>query len=314
MKISKTTSIALTLCFSSLLVAPAAKAAPISNTARTVLTTIYDAPVHALVASLAAAASEGDAAKMSALFTLDGTYIDEDGVKTAGREALKQRFAAGLAGQKSKTTANVQSIKRVGINSAFVEGTTCKESTSGPEACARFTMLLQKQGNAWLISSATETEIVTKAPPVATIDRLNSLNWLIGTWSTAAGNAKVTMTADWVGNRNFILCKYLIERPGVQPKVDVQIIGYDPAKKSIVSWNFDSTGGFGNGVWDKQGKEWLIRSTGVEQIGAQTGATNVISVDNENKFSWRSIDRVFDGKSVPNTEPLIVERVRRSIQ
>jgi uncharacterized protein (TIGR02246 family) len=313
MKISKTTSIALTFCLSSLLITPA-KAAPISNTARTVINTIVDAPVHALIASLAEAATEGDAAKMASLFTLDGTYIDEDGVKTAGREALKERFAAGLAGQKTKTTANVQSIKRVGMNSAFVEGITCKGSTNEPEACARFTMLLQRQGNAWLISSATETEIVTKSPALAPVDRLSSLNWLIGTWSTSAGNAKVTMTADWVGNKNFILCKYVIDRPGVKPKVDVQIIGFDPKQQKIVSWNFDSTGGFGSGIWNKQGNEWLVRSTGVEQIGAQTGATNVISLDNENKFSWRSIDRVFDGKSVPNTEPLIVERVRRSIQ
>ncbi|MBX9878704.1 MAG: SgcJ/EcaC family oxidoreductase [Candidatus Obscuribacterales bacterium] len=318
MKISKTTSIAVTLCLSSLLFCNAAQSAPTTtsavNTAKTVLSAVYDAPLHAVVQSLAAAASAGDATRMSTLFTLDGTYIDEDGVQTTGRAALQQRFAAGLASQgKIRTTATVQSIKRVAINTAFLEGTTCKESTNGPEACARFTMLLQKKNNEWLIASATETEIITQNAPQK-VDRLASLSWLIGTWSASAGNAKVTMTADWVANKNFILCKFVIERPGLRPKVDVQIIGFDPSKQSIVSWNFDSSGGFGNGVWNKQGKEWQIRSTGMEQVGAQTGATNIIAVDSDNKFSWRSIDRVFDGKAVPNTEPLIVERVGRVIQ
>ncbi len=313
MKISKTTSIATILCVGSLLIGSAAQAAPTAlNTAKTILTAAYEAPLHAVLSELAAAASVGDAAKMASLFTLDGIYIDEDGIQTTGRAALKERFAAGLAGQgKTKTTVNAQGIKRIGMNAAFIEGLTCRESANGPQSCARFTIVMQKQNNAWLIASATETEVTPKPVPEANVNRLNSLNWMIGSWSTTSGNAKVTMNADWVGNKNFILCKYTIERPGLQPKVDVQIIGYDPAKKSIVSWNFDSSGGFGNGTWNKQGKEWLIRSAGVEQQGAQTGATNIISIEDENKFSWRSENRVFDGTTVPNTQPLIVERVRR---
>lgn len=316
MKISKTTSIATIFCVSSLLIGSAAQAAPTAvNTAKTILTAAYEAPLQNVLSALAAAATAGDAAKMASLFTMDGIYIDEDGIQTTGRAALKERFAAGLSGQgKTKTTVNAQGIKRIGLNAAFLEGITCKEGANSPDACARFTIVMQRQNNEWLIASATETEIAQKPAPQTNADRLSSLNWMIGSWSTSSGNAKVTMHADWVGNKNFILCKYVIERPGMQPKIDVQIIGYDPTKKSIVSWNFDSSGGFGNGTWNKQGKEWLIRAAGIEQQGSQTGATNIISLEDENKFSWRSENRFFDGTAVPNTEPLIVERVRRVTQ
>lgn len=313
MKILKTTSIAITLCFGSLLITAAANAAPVRPATRIAAPArTHDESVRAVLNQLSDAATAGDAAKMAALFTVDGSYIDEDGIETAGRAALERRFAAGLAAQgKTKTTVNAQGIKFIGANAAFLEGVTCKVSPEGQQACARFTILLQKQANQWLIASATETEIVQK--PVIE-NTLSSLNWLIGSWSTSVGKAKVTMHADWVGNKNFILCKYVIERPGAQPKVDVQIIGWDSMKQSIVSWNFDSSGGFGNGTWTKQGKEWLNRTKGIEQAGVETGATNIISVEGGNRFTWRSIDRIFDGTTVPNTEPLIVERVGRVTQ
>jgi len=315
MKISKTTSIAVICALSSLLVSNAATAAPMNAPAnRTTQVGVSEQQVRTVLQALSAAASDEDAAKMASLFTLDGSYIDEDGVQTTGRAALKERFAAGLASQgKTKTTVNAQSIRRIGMNVAFVEGVTCKDSSNGPIGCARFTILLERQNNQWLIANATETEIAT-ATARPSINPLNSLNWMIGSWTTAAGDAKVTMNADWVGNKNFILCKYTIERPSTQKKVDVQIIGYDPNKQAIVSWNFNSSGGFGSGTWSQQGKEWQIHSAGIEQAGVQTQATNIISRDGENKFSWRSIDRVFDGNAVPNTEPLIVERVGRITQ
>ena len=44
------------------------------------------------LSSLADAAAKGDAEKMASFFTLDGAYVDEDGVRHEGQQSLKEHF------------------------------------------------------------------------------------------------------------------------------------------------------------------------------------------------------------------------------
>ena len=67
----------------------------------------------------------------------------------------------------------------------------------------------------------------------------------------------------------------------------VQRIGWDPARKKLRSWTFDSEGGFVNGLWTKDGDEWLLTSAGVTAEGETVTATSVYTrVDNE-MITWR---------------------------
>jgi len=258
------------------------------------------------LSSLADAAAKGDAERMASFFALDGAYVDEDGVRHEGRQSLKEHFTRNVRPDtKSALKLEPTAIRLIGNDSAWIEGSTTRQTAQGKRIDARFTMLLQNKGGNWLIQSASETSV----SQATAADRLSDLNWLVGEWSAEQGDAKVKMSAEKVGNGHFIHCKFLLTRAGEQPRIDTQVIGWDPTRNQIVSWHFDSSGGFGYGSWHKESNKWLIKAEGVEQSGWQSNATNVISVNNNDSFQWQSIKRNSDGVMYPDTEPLTVKRV-----
>lgn len=265
-----------------------------------------EAAIRSQLSSLADAAAKGDAQKMAAFFTLDGTYVDEDGVKTAGRQSLQEHFTRNVRPDtKSSLKLEPQTIRLIGADSAWIEGATTRQTDKGKRTDARFTMLLHNQKGTWLLQSASETSVNQKTA----IDHLSDLNWLVGDWTAEQGDAKLKMSAEKVGNGHFLHLKFLLTRPGDPPRTDTQVIGWDPTKDQIVSWHFDSSGGFGYGSWRKESNKWLITAEGVEQSGWTSAATNVISLSNNDSFQWQSIKRNSDGMMYPDTETLTVKRV-----
>lgn len=256
--------------------------------------------------ALADAAAKGDGQKMATFFALDGTYVDEDGVKTAGRSSLQEHFTRNVRPDtKSALKLEAQTIRLIGNDAAWIEGSTTRQTEKGKLIDTRFTMLLQNQKGNWLIQSATETSVNQSSA----VDHLSDLNWLVGQWSAEQGNAKLTMSAEKVGNGHFLHLKFLLTRPGDTPRTDTQVIGWDPSKDQIVSWHFDSSGGFGYGSWRKDANKWVISAEGVEQSGWHSAATNVISLSNNDSFQWQSIKRNSDGMMYPDTDTLTVKRV-----
>ncbi|MBA3995247.1 MAG: hypothetical protein C0469_17140 [Cyanobacteria bacterium DS2.3.42] len=265
-----------------------------------------EAAIKTQLTLLADAASKGDAQRMANFFTLDGTYVDEDGVKTAGRQSLQEHFTRNVRPDtKSALKLEPQTIRLIGGDTAWIEGATTRQSDKGKRTDARFTMLLHNQNGTWLIQSASETSV----NQATAVDHLSDLNWLVGDWIAEQGNAKLKMTAEKVGNGHFLHLKFFLTRPGDPPRMDTQVIGWDPTKDQIVSWHFDSSGGFGYGSWRKESNKWLITAEGVEQSGWTSAATNVISLSNNDSFQWQSIKRNSDGMMYPDTETLTVKRV-----
>ncbi|HEY9786908.1 MAG TPA: nuclear transport factor 2 family protein [Candidatus Obscuribacterales bacterium] len=301
--------VALLTCGQMMAVAKQSSSATKKASEASVSAAPLEAAIRAQLTALAAAASAGDAERMAALWAIDGVYVDEDGIATHGRDSIHDRFATARARvPKVNLKLMPSTIKAVSPDVIWAEGTTVRETPAGPEATTRFTMLFQKRDGNWVISSATETALLSQP----TSDHLSPLSWLIGDWTAQRGDAKVQMTADWAGKgKNFITCKFLSEEPGKPEKKDMQVIGWDPTIGKIVSWHFDSQGGFGYGTWEKKGNQWVVKTEGVEQTGTRTYATNLISLEGDGKFSWQSIARNVNGTPVPDTEVLAVQRVTR---
>ncbi|MBX9949910.1 MAG: SgcJ/EcaC family oxidoreductase [Candidatus Obscuribacterales bacterium] len=258
------------------------------------------------LSSLADAAARGDGERMASFFTLDGAYVDEDGVRHEGRQSLKEHFNRHVRPDiKSALKLEPTAIRLIGNDSAWIEGSTTRQTARGKQIDARFTMLLQNKNGTWLIQSASETSV----SQATAADHLADLNWLVGEWTAEQGDAKLKMSAEKVGNGHFLRLNFLLTRPGEQPRMDIQVIGWDPTRNQIVSWHFDSSGGFGYGSWSRDNNKWMIKAEGVEQSGWQSNATNVISVSNNDSFQWQSVKRNSDGVMYPDTEPLTVKRV-----
>lgn len=280
--------------------------AKVSTTAKSLPQGDSETVIRNQLSSLADAAAKGDAERMASFFTLDGAYIDEDGVRHEGRQSLKEHFTSHVRPDtKSSLKLEPSNIRIIGNDSAWIEGSTTRQTSAGKHIDARFTMLLQNKGGNWLIQSASETSV----RQASAADRLADLNWLVGEWTAEQGDAKVKMTAEKVGDGHFLRLTYVLSRPGNKPRIDIQVIGWDPTRNQIVSWHFDSSGGFGYGNWSKDNNKWLIKAEGIEQSGWQSAATNVITLNNNDSFQWQSIKRNADGVMYPDTDPLTVKRV-----
>jgi hypothetical protein len=100
----------------------------------------------------------------------------------------------------------------------------------------------------------------------------------------------------------------MIKKAGSEELDSQQIIGWDPRREQIVSWIFDSRGGFGSGTWSRRDNQWLVDSEGVDPEGRSTSATNIIANKSPNSFSWQSVNRIIEGESLSDTAPLTINR------
>ncbi|MCG8585367.1 MAG: DUF4440 domain-containing protein, partial [Pirellulales bacterium] len=83
---------------------------------------------------------------------------------------------------------------------------------------------------------------------------------------------------------------------------------WDPAKKQIRSWVFDSDGGFAEGVWSKKDKRWAIQTKATLPDGKTASSTTILEPIDENAFSWQKVGRVIDGEILPNLEAVTIVR------
>ena len=74
---------------------------------------------------------------------------------------------------------------------------------------------------------------------------LKDLEWMIGEWVDSDDNSTISTVCAWSKNRNFITRSFSVSIEGHIGLEGTQVIGWDPEKKRIRSWMFDSEGGFG---------------------------------------------------------------------
>jgi len=88
-----------------------------------------------------------------------------------------------------------------------------------------------------------------------------------------------------------------------------QRIGWDPLSKQIKSWVFDSEGGYGDGLWTRNGDQWMIKSSGVLPDGRIATATNILTRVGPNAARWASTERTVGGFHAPDRfENMMVRR------
>src|SRR5262249_1814864 len=101
---------------------------------------------------------KGDAKAVAAFWTPDGDYVDDTGRVFKGREAIEKSFAEGFAANKGlKLRIDVASIKFPTQDVAIEDGTTAVISPEGSAPMrSRYTNVLLKKGDQWLLSSVRE--------------------------------------------------------------------------------------------------------------------------------------------------------------
>jgi uncharacterized protein (TIGR02246 family) len=268
--------------------------------------------VRKAVAAYVDALNRGDLDGVTACLAPDADFIDEDGKTTRGHDALLARFKTLLQDRKgSKVTGKVYSVKFLRSEVALVDGSLEYTSPDGTRDSNRYAVVWVRSGDKWLISSARDLPAEAEDAPSLSYPRLKSLEWLVGEWADAGGKGAVRINCRWAPNKSFVLMDYEVKGEGAEPLLVTQRVGWDPVNNRVRSWVFDSTGGFGEGYWQRDGNKWVVAASGILADGGTGGATNVYEFKDENTFLYRSVDREVDGQPVADVETKFVRKAAK---
>ena len=262
--------------------------------------------IQSVAAAYARAYTAGDARSLASLFTEDAEVIDEKRERLRGRPMLADVFGALFRQRPGATiTISPASLRFLGPDVAQEEGQIQVNPPAGEPASARhYTALFVKQGGRWMYSSVREEP----ATGIAHHDRLKELEWLIGDWLDESPDSVVHATCRWTEDQNFLLRDFTIRVQGKSVMTVTERIGWDPSTHQIKSWVFDSEGGFGNGLWSRNGNEWIIKSTGILPDGRTATATHVLTLVGPHAARWVSVERTVGSQVVPDHAEYVMVR------
>jgi uncharacterized protein (TIGR02246 family) len=269
--------------------------------------------VRKAVAAYVEAMNKGDVDGLMASLAPDADFVDEDGKTTRGHDALAARFKTLLQDMKGyKITGKVYGVKFLRPEVALVDGSLDFTSADGTRESNRYAVVWVKSGDTWLISSARDLPAEVEEAPSLAYLRLKSLEWLIGDWVDDAPKVAVQISCKWAPNKGFLLMDYQVKGEGADEPMQVtQRIGWDPVNNKIRSWVFDSTGGFGEGNWQREGNKWVVGASGILADGGTGGSTNIYEFKDANTFLYRSVDREIDGQPVADVEVKFIRKAAK---
>jgi uncharacterized protein (TIGR02246 family) len=255
------------------------------------------------------AMNKGDLNGVMAHIEPDADFIDEDGKTTRGQDALRARFKTMLLNLKgSKIGGKTYSVKFLKPDVALLDGSLEVTAADGTRDSNRYALVWVRSGDKWRISSARDLPAEVEDVPSLPYTQLRSLEWLVGDWVDEGGKGAVKIQCKWAPNKGFLLMDYVVKNESGDPLLVSQRIGWDPVNNRLRSWVFDSTGGFGESYWQRDGNKWVAGTTIILADGGVGGATNIYEFKNDNSFHYRSVDRDVDGQPVADVETRFVRK------
>jgi uncharacterized protein (TIGR02246 family) len=264
--------------------------------------------VRAAAANYVKTVNAGDASAVGKLWTEDADYVNESGQTYKGRTAIEKLYRDQQATMKGKKFAfEIRELRVIAPGVALEDGVG--KNVGGDESeqpGSRYAAVWVKKGNDWLLSSVRDLGEAAGASEGAS--PLKQLGWLVGDWQSTAGEIQVEMNCASVLDGKFLRQRYDVKGKGPEFTV-VTMIGWNPLRGQVQSWFFDSRGGFGEGLWTRDGNSWKIASNGAIADGRIGHATNIWKYTDENTAVWQTKDRELEGVPMPETE---VKFVRKS--
>lgn len=252
-----------------------------------------------------------DARALAEMWSPEAVYMNPvTGDSVTGRSAIEHEFSAifGEAGE-ARLEVAVESIEFVSPNVAVEHGRTRIVRPGQPADESFYRAVNVRRDGQWLLDRVSEES--PPAPRPSNYDRLQELDWMVGSWIDNAGDGVTIQTdVEWTKNRNFMTRSFAVVIRDQVDMAGMQVIGWDPSKNQIRSWVFDSDGGFGEGTWVRKENRWIIQSTATLADGGRATATNILTRIDDDTATWQSVNRSIDGELLPNVDevPLIRQR------
>jgi uncharacterized protein (TIGR02246 family) len=268
--------------------------------------------IEAEVAGYVEAFNAKDAAALSEHWSETGVYVrPDDGTRLVGRAAIEKEFAAAFAERPDSVLAvKVGTIRFVTPDVAIEEGTAEVAASDESPSRTGYAAVHVKRDGEWQIDSIRETDLPAekKEETAQPQNPLAELAWLVGDWEDLSEQATVETTVTWTKNKTFLSYAFKVATGGLDELEGTQVIGWDPLRKALRSWMFDSDGGLGEGAWTRKGNRWEVELHQVLADGRTASSTNIYQYVDDNTFVWQSVDREVDGQPLPDVEPVAIVR------
>ena len=250
-----------------------------------------------------------DATAIGDLFTEDAEFYDEFGEQTNGRDAIVAMFqdVFDSAAEAVVDEIRIERVRHVTEAVALEEGVVIStEFANGPRYQSRYVALHTKgEDGRWRINTLKDY------PRESTNRReqLEQLAWFVGEWVNEDSNSVVHTRCDWSEGGNYLLREFTIQTYDGSAMSGEQRIGWDPSLKKLRSWTFDSEGGFFNGLWTRDGDQWLLTSAGVTAEGETVTGTSVYTRVDDEMITWHYRSLIVGGEVRSDSE--LVTMVKR---
>ncbi len=266
------------------------------------------AEIQASIDSYIAAFNNGDVDAVLKHWAEDAEYLLATGERVQGREALRVVFKEAIGDGERPTIAIASPhIRLLSDTVATEEGVATLTSAGEEPEETTYLAIHVKKPDGWKLTTVRETETPRVELAPAT-EQLLQLEWLVGEWVDQSEEATVNSSVRWSGKNAFLVYTFKAARPGEDGLEGTQVIGWDPVDGVIRSWMFDSDGGFGDGVWNKDGDRWVVTFHQTLADGGQATATNVYTLVDANTYKWHSFQRTLNGEPLPSVSDITISR------
>jgi uncharacterized protein (TIGR02246 family) len=248
----------------------------------------------------------GDGAALASHWSRKGEFVSAFGERLKGRDKIKPALEKFLQDNKGiQLKVALYNVEFKSPDRAVSNGIALVERKGDEPEETHFTATFVKEEGNWKLSSIDEEE---SSVPFATIAQLGQLEWLMGDWVDKDEDATVETSFRWAKNYGFINGTFRVIVDGKLDVEGTQVIGWDPAAKTIRSWIFDSNGGFAEGVWSGNENRWTIKLKSILPDGRKASSVNVYTYVDPGSFTWQSTGREVNGEPLPNIDPVTVVR------
>lgn len=263
--------------------------------------------IRAAIASYVKAFNARDVKTLVAHWSPQGVYVSAStGEQVVGREAIESQFESMLEGDGGPNLAvTTESIELISPSVALERGKAIVTRGEDDVTQTDYRVIYVERDGKWLIDRVTEDE-----PDVTDTryERLKDLEWMIGEWNDIGEGFVIDVDCQWTEKQNFIRKLYSVSNQDGVESSGLQIIGWDASTKQIRSWLFDSEGGTVDGTWSHRDDRWVVQSVATLADGSKGSFTSVFRPLEDGNFAWQKINRVLDGKLLPNIPEVIVQR------
>ena len=266
-----------------------------------------EAAIRAAGQAYVKAFNDHDAKAVAAFWSPEAVYTNRlTGERVVGQQAIEKQFTALFqTADKLALEVHVESIQFVSPNVAVEHGAASFVAADSTPEQVDYSAVYVRRGGKWLLDRVTDDP----QPEVrSNYSHLKQIEWLIGAWVDQDEHVKISTECAWTKNKNFITRSFTVSSKQQVELSGMQIIGWDPVKKEIRSWTFDSDGGFSEGSWSQAENQWFVRKRGATGDGHQATTVNVITKVDDDSFKFQSIQRTVDGQLLPNIDEVLVVR------